>query len=106
MSLQKANDPSVLPATGSRQIRTMFREDGTSRSVYVAQSTDGKIHEVEFEGSAALAWISNAISNPGTSALIDALVAAYPNFTAADLVPAVAALRIYGDFANGFSGAP
>lgn len=81
----------------------MFREDGTSKSVYVAQSTDGKIHEVEFEGAEALAWISNAISNPGTSAAIDALLVTYPSFTAADLAPAVAALRIFGDHANGFS---
>lgn len=103
MSLQKPNPNSVLPAAGARQIRTSFRADGTSKSTYTAQSTDGQNHEVEFEGSAALAWISNCISNPGTSAAIDALVAAYPSFTAADLAPAVAALRIYGDHALGFT---
>ena len=88
MSLQKANPNSVLYAAGHRQIRTSFSVDGTSKSVYLAQSTNEKNHEVEFDGAAALAWISNCISNPGTSAAIDALVVAYPNFTAADLAPA------------------
>ena len=97
MALEKANPNSVLPAAGSRALRTLFRADGTAKVEYKAESTDGTLHEAEFENTTAAAWIANAIATPGTNASSDALVAAYPSFTAADLAPAVAALRIYGD---------
>lgn len=97
MPLTLEHPDSELPAVGSRTIRTIFRADGTAHAVYTAVSTDGINHEGEFENTAAIAWISNAIANPGTNADIDALKQANPNWTAADLAPSAAALRIYGD---------
>lgn len=97
MALEKEHPNSVLSAVGNRSLRTIFRPDGTAQIVYTAASTDGKIHEATFENTVAIAWITTAIATPGTSALIDALLVAFPGFTAADLAPAAAALRIYGD---------
>lgn len=107
MSLQKPNDPSVLPAVGGRSLRTNFRDDGTAVVNCTAQSNDGKLHEASFENATAAAWITNAFNNPGTSAQIDALKIAYPNWTPADMPPSVAALLIYADTqALGFAETP
>lgn len=97
MSLKKANPDSVLPAAGSRVLRTIARANGTFQVHYIAVDTSGVAHEVTVESTTIAAWIAAAIATPGTNADVDTLMAANPSFTAAYLAVARSMLFIYCD---------
>lgn len=97
MPLTLEHDPSELPATGGRALRTTDNGGGSFSLSYTAKDTAGHNHEGTATNTAIATWIIDKWNNGG-SALVDAVKQANPGFDpATDLATARALLFIACD---------
>lgn len=107
MSKTKPGTDFTLPAQGGRVTRTIQHEDGSHVIEFQCVDTNGRMHPDEpplrKTSAEVVAWITNAINNPGTDAEVDALVAANPTFALAHIAVARQLLFLALESMAGFS---
>lgn len=110
MPSTKPGSAATIADYGDRVVRTIQHADQTHDIEYQQLDTNSRMHPDEpplrLTNAQIVAWLTNAASNPGTSAKLDALLAANPTFTLAHIPVARQALFIALDSLNGFEEDP